>query len=68
MAAKGPKKLPREKREGWVRTGGAIGDPSMEELDKYNLNGADVDESVVTAVDGDINCYLPVKRQEGSEP
>lgn len=62
----GPKKLPRGKQDQWVRTGGAIGDPSMAELDDYNRNGAGVEEKVV-AVDGDINCYIHVKRQPGSE-
>lgn len=65
----GPKKkLPRGKQTEWVRTGGAIGDPTMKELDDYNLGGADVDDSVVTAVDGDINEYLIVQRKPGSEP
>jgi hypothetical protein len=62
----GPKKLPRDKQAGWVRTGGAIGDPSMDELDEFNRNGAGVEEKVKVC-DADINADLPVKRQPGSE-
>lgn len=61
------KRLPRQKTEGWVRTGGAIGDPTMEELDKYNREGAGVDSSKVISVDGDANVNLPVKRINPSE-
>ena len=61
----GPKKLPRGKQGDWVRTGGAIGDPSMSELDEFNLGGAGVDEKVKVC-DADINADLPVKRMLGS--
>ncbi len=62
----GPKKLPRDKSVGWVRTGGAIGDPSMSELEEFQKDGAGVKEDV-RYCDGDINADLPVKRQPGSE-
>lgn len=65
----GPKKpLPHGKQDDWVRTGGAIGDKSMAELDDYQRGGAGVDESHVRVCkNGDPNEDLPVKRQPGSE-
>lgn len=60
------RKLPRDPQEGWVRTGGAIGDPTMNELDAYNCDGADVDP-IEIKVDGDPNIYLKIKRMPGSE-
>lgn len=64
----GPKKLPRGKMNDWVRTAGAVGDPSMGELDDFNLKGGTVQDESVTYCDGDPNESLPVKRQPGSEP
>ena len=61
------KRLPRQKTEGWVRTGGAIGDPTMEELDQYNRDGAGVDSSRVINVEDDPNRFLPTKRITPSE-
>ena len=45
MASK-PKKGPKGKPAGWVRTSGAIGDPCMAAMEEWNANGAGVDESV----------------------
>lgn len=66
--SKGKKILPRQKTTGWVRTGGAIGDPTMEELDQFNRDGAGVsfDAGLIDA-EGDPNKMLPVKRINPSE-
>lgn len=61
----GPKKLPRAKSSEWVRTGGFMGDPTMQEQDDFNASGAGVDEKVKVC-DADINADLPVKRMPGS--
>lgn len=44
MAPKGKKKS-AEKKQPWIRTGGAIGDDSMSKLEAYANDGAGVDES-----------------------
>lgn len=60
------KQLPRGEQDLWVRTGGAVGDPSMAQLDAFNRDGAgvQVDERYCS---GDPNEDLPVKRTPGSE-
>ncbi len=47
----GKKKLPRSKE--WVRTGGAMGDPTMAELDAFNASGSGVDPSKVHPISSD---------------
>lgn len=66
MAAPRKKKLPRAPSSDFVRTGGAMGDPTMAELDEFNRGGAGVSEAVKDC-DTDINADLPEKRQPGSE-
>lgn len=39
-----PKK--KGSKQNWVRTGGAIGDNSMDKLDQYHEDGGGVDETV----------------------
>jgi hypothetical protein len=58
------KKTPRTPR---VRTGGAVGDTSMDDMTSYNEAGAGVDESKVVDCDGDPNADLPQRRLKGSE-
>lgn len=61
------KKLPHSDK--FVRTGGAMGDPTMDELDKFNQEGASVDSSHVKNVGNDPNAdiFLSKNRRPGSE-
>lgn len=53
----------------WVRTGGFIGDDAMAMGNKFNEEGAGVDESVITPIDNDPNAEFTEqeRRSEGSE-
>jgi hypothetical protein len=43
---------PKGKTKDWVRTGGFIGDDTMERMDEFNSKGAGVDSSKVKHVGG----------------
>lgn len=60
------KRLPRAKSDEFVRTGGAMGDPSMAELDKFNQGGAGVSEKVEHTFDANDGVSL-IPRLPGSE-
>lgn len=45
MAKQKPRKPPRKTDESkWVRNGGAVGDPTMEEMNEFIMNGCGVNE------------------------
>lgn len=57
-----PKNKAAEKKQNWVRTGGAIGDDTMSKLDAWLGEGCGVDETVT-----DVDCE-PNDKFLGSKP
>lgn len=54
--------------QNWVRTGGLIGDDSMHLMNKFQEEGAGVDESNIKDCGEDPNSDLELHNDPGSEP
>ena len=73
MAKPRKKEKPHGDQTSWERSGGAIGDQTMKEVDDYNRNGAGVDKDLkITSVEddgGDPNAgvHLLDRQKDGSE-
>lgn len=53
-------------RENWVRSGGAYGDPSMEQLEAFISSGGGVSE-VSDVTNTDPNDGVTLKQQKGTD-